>query len=321
MPTTITAPATQALYNTAGLQLAFLLGDLSRALMDGLSTIPDMGDPIDLSGQSSLSMRLPVYAGVAFDQAFAASGSETSLNAADTYTLDYSSVSVAQYDLSYTQSVQNQVIQGDGKILTLDDLKTMIPDNVIRTLRGLYCTAGSGISAVTVGDPTLDLDADDAYDLAGQITLRAGAAALGMPTLTLAPQQWNTLRNAFRSEPAFVQNLQAFQAVQRGGGQLLGDVLGLGFGIQLTDSVVTSGGAYKGFCVSPGSIVRVKADPSRARLPAAANPIFLPDFGVVCYELLDGLSSARLGWQALGFFGAALRLNAVSFQALVTSKV
>ena len=191
----------------------------------------------------------------------AASGSETSLNAADTYTLDYSSVSVAQYDLSYTQSVQNQVIQGDGKILTLDDLKTMIPDNVIRTLRGLYCTAGSGISAVTVGDPTLDLDADDAYDLAGQITLRAGAAALGMPTLTLAPQQWNTLRNAFRSEPAFVQNLQAFQAVQRGGGQLLGDVLGLGFGIQLTDSVVTSGGAYKVESFKPGQeIVYVRND-------------------------------------------------------------
>jgi hypothetical protein len=276
-----------------------------------------------LSGMNTTAMRMPFAAGVGMAKRFTASGAETTLTAASSYDVGYSAVSVGQYDLAYTQSVQNQVIGGDGSIVTLDMLKTMVPENAKSTLRYLYCVAGATISAVTVGaGSAANLDADDGYDLAAAITSKLGSGSLGKPVATLDPEQWNQLRAAFRSEPAYVQNLAGFLAVQAAKqDQRLGDPLGLGFDIQITNDVVQDSGAYKGFCVTPGAIRRSKADPSRARIPAAASPIVLPDFGIVVYDLLDGLGSARLGWQALMFAGAALADDDVSLQVLVTSKV
>ena len=322
MPTTVTPPATQTQYDTAGLQLSFVLADLRLALMDQLDTMPDMGEPIDMSGMSSLTTRMPVIDGIGYAQRMTASVDEVTLNAADSYTLDYTSASVAQYDLAYTQSIQNQVISAPGVVMTLDQLKAMLPMNLIKTLRYLYCTTGGTISAVTVGSAAAALDADDMYDLAAQINLRLGAAALGIPTATLDPAQFNAVRAAFRSEPAFVQNLAAFQKIQGvQNGQRYGDILGLGFDIQVTDDVAQSGGDYLGFCVSPGGIRRVKADPSRAQIPAAARPMFMPEYGVVVYETFGGLGSATLGWQAVGFLGSALTPASSSLQILVTSLV
>ncbi len=324
MSTTINQPSTQAQWLSAGLAKSFELRNaLELALMDGLDTLPSMGQAIDLTGMNTTAMRMPYASGIGVSKRMTASGGETSINAASTYDVGYSAVSVGQYDLAYTQSVQNQVIGGDGTVLTLDMLKEMLPANAIATLRYLYCTAGSGISVTTVGSgSSANLDADDMYDLAAAITSRLGSGRLGKPVATLDPEQWNHARAAFRSEPAYVQNLGGFLGVQAAKqDQMLGDPLGLGFDIQITDDVVQDSGAYKGFCVSAGAIRRVKADPSRARIPAAASPIFLPDFGIVVYDLLDGLGSARLGWQALGFMGAALANSDVSLQILVTSKI
>ena len=321
---TTSAPSTQAQYSSAGLQKSFELRNaLELALMDALDTLPDMGEAIDLSGMNTTAMRMPFASGIGYSKRFTASGGENTINGASSYDVGYSSVSVGQYDLAYTQSVQNQVIGGDGTIVTLDMLKEMVPANAIATMRYLYCVAGSGISAVTVGSGSAaNLDADDGYDLAAAITRKLGSGRLGKPVATLDPEQWIQLRNSFRSEPAYVQNMTAFLGVQAARqDQRLGDPLGLGFDIQITDDVVQDSGAYKGFCVSPGGVRRVKADPSRARIPAAASPIFLPEFGIAVFDLLDGLGSARLGWQGLMFAGASLASADVSLQVLVTSKI
>ena len=82
---------------------------LELALMDALDTLPDMGEAIDLSGMNTTAMRMPFASGIGYSKRFTASGGENTINGASSYDVGYSSVSVGQYDLAYTQSVQNQV--------------------------------------------------------------------------------------------------------------------------------------------------------------------------------------------------------------------
>ena len=324
MSTAVTAPSSFTQAGTAGLTYAYKLQEsLELALMDSLgdAVIQFAGEPLDLTAMGSDTKRMGVLSNVGFQKAFTASGGEATINAASGYTLDYWEGSVGQYDLSFTQTVKSAVLGLPGVTVTLEDLAKFLPMNVLATMRSLFCTAGSGFSATTVGSASANLDADDIYDLAAAATRKLGAGALGMPTAFLDPEQFLTARDAFRSEPAWIQNIAAMQQVQKiQAGQDLGDVFGLGFNVMITDSIVQSGGAYRGFCGSPGSIRRLVADPSRAMLPTGVNPRYLP-MGVVIYDLLQALNSATYGWQALMFAGMAQGSATSSLQIRVTSVV
>jgi hypothetical protein len=286
-------------------------------------TVVAMANPvIDLTAMGSATKRQGVLSNVGFQRRFTASGGEATINAASGYTLDYWSASVAQYDLSFTQTVQAGVLGLPGATVTLDDLKSFLPQNYLSTMRYLFCTAGSAFSDQTVGSAAAALDADDMFDLAAAATRKLGAGALGMPALFIDPEQFIELQQAFRSEPSYVQNLGAMQQIQKiQAGQNLGDVFGLGFDVIITDSIVQDTGAYKAFCGSPGSIRRVKADPSNARIPDGVSPIYLGDAGIVVYNLLQAANSATFGWQALGYFGMAQASATSTLQIGVTSLV
>ena len=145
--TTIASPFTQSAGASAGVQYSFRIRELPEmALMDQLDVMPRMGEPVDLTSMGALSMRAPFGNTMGFSKAMAASGGETSLNSASGYDIAYSTVSVAQYDLRYTQSAQNRVIGLQGSTVTLEDLVKLVPANFAATLRSLYCTAGGGIS-------------------------------------------------------------------------------------------------------------------------------------------------------------------------------
>lgn len=325
MSTTVTSPNTFAQAGTAGLTLSYTLAEeLEMGLQDqlGASLIQFMGMPIDLSGSGSDTRRIGVLSGVAKSKAFAASSDEVTLSAGSSITLDYYASSVAQYDLSYTNSVKSMVLGLPGVTVTTDDLKRFLPDNWVATIRALACTAGSGFSDTIVGTTSTDLGADEIFDLAAAATRKLGAGLLGMPACFLDPEQFITARNSFRSEPSWISNLAAMQQIQKiQAGQDLGDVFGLGFTVSITDAIVQASSAYRGFCGSPGSIKRVIADPSRARIPAGVTPIFLPDFGIVVYDLLKDANAATFGWQALLFGGAAQASATSNLQIRVTSKV
>lgn len=322
MTTSITSPATQAQGLAAGVQYSYRLAELvALALMDQADVTDVMGDPVDLSGLGSTSMRLPFINTVGYSKRMTASGGETTLNAASAYDVGYSTASVAQYDLSYTQSAQNRVIGLQGATVTLEMLADMVVANYIATNRYLFAVAGSGISYATVGSTSLELNSDDLFNIAYKSRLRLGAQALGIPVATVTPASFNSAVNSLRSEPGFTFNLDALRGAARYTGmQRLSDPFGLGYDVVLTSDVQTSGGADLGFAVSPGAIRRVKADPTRIALPAAVNPVYLPDLGIVVYDLVQALNAATLGKQILGFMGATLSDPLTSIQILVNTK-
>ena len=319
---TISSPATQAALQSAGVQYSFrLLEILKMALMDQLDVLPKMGDPVDLTGMGALTMRVPFMSGVGYAKPMTVSGGETTLNAASSYDIAYSTASVGQYDLSYTQSAQNRVIGLPGATVNLENLAELLPANFAATLRLLYCTAGSAISYATVGSTSLELSADDLFNIAYKARLRLGAQALGVPCATITPKSMNSAANSLRSEPGFQFNLDALRgAAAYTGMQRMANPFGLGYDVQITTDVATSGGADLGFCVSDGAIVRTKASPSRMQLPSAVDPIYLDEFGVAVYKLVQAYNAATFGIQALGFFGATLQDPAVGIQILVNTK-
>lgn len=325
MATNVTAPSTFTQAGSAGLTYTYKLEEaLALALMDMLGdSVIQFSDPvIDLTAMGSDTKRMGVLSNVGFQRTFTASGGETTINSASGYTLDYWEASVAQYDLSFTQSVKSAVLGLPGVTVTLEDLLAYLPANYLATMRSLFCTAGSSFSATTVGSASAALNADDIFDLGAAAIRKLGAYSLGMPKAFIDPEQFITARESFRSEPAYVQNLGAMQQIQKvQAGQDLGDVFGLGFDVAITDSIVQSGGAYRGFCGSAGSIRRIKADPSRAMLPPGVNPKVFADWGIVVYDLLQALNSATYGWQALMFGGMAQASATSTLQIRVTSVV
>jgi hypothetical protein len=50
------------------------------------------------------------------------------------------------------------------------------------------------------------------------------------------------------------------------------------------------------------------------------NPTYLPDLGIVVYDLVQALNDATLGKQNLGFMGATLSDPLTSIQILVNTK-
>lgn len=324
MSTNLTAPVSFTQEGSAGMTLSYILAQLTLVMQDTLGddVIQFMGEPIDLTAMGTDTKRVPVLSNLAFQRRFSASSDETTLGSASGYTADYWSAAVAQYDLASTDTVKNRVLGLPGVSVGAAELQAFLPQNYLATMRYLACVAGSSFSNQTVGSTGAALNADDIFDLAAAATRKLGAGALGAPVCFLDPEQFITAREAFRSEPAYVQNLGAMQQIQRiQAGQNLGDVFGLGFGVLLTDDVQQSGGAYRGFCGSVGSVARVKADPSVANLPGAVNPMYFPDQGMVVYQLLQAANSATFGWQALAFLGAAQASATSTLQIRVTSVV
>jgi hypothetical protein len=319
---TITSPATQAQGASSGTQYSFRIKEaLEMALMDALDVTPRMGEAIDVTGMGALTMRLPFGNVMGYSKAMAASGGETTLNAASSFDIGYSAVSVGQYDLSYTQSAQNRVIGLPGATVNLENLAELVPQNFVATMRSLYCTAGGAISYATVGSTSLELNADDLFNVAYKARLRLNTGNLGIPCATITPKSFNAAIASLRSEPGFQFNLAALLGAARYTGmQRMADPFGLGYDVQITTDVGASGGADLGFCVSDGAIARVKASPSRIMLPGAVDPIYLDDYGLAIYKLVQALNSATFGLQILGFLGATLKDPLVGIQILINTK-
>ncbi len=325
MSTAITSPNTFTQAGSAGLTYSYQLAeDLELVLQDTLGApimrFLEAAGVIDLTGSGTDTQRQGILSDVGFQRRFTASGGETNLNGPSGFTLDYWAAAVAQYDLSFTQSIKNNVLGKPGTTVTLETLKAFLPANYLTTYRYLTCVAGAAFSDQTVGSTTAIISADTMYDLAAAISLKLGAQRLGMPVAFFDPVQINQLRDSFRSEPGFIQNVARMEAVQRASsGQSLGDLFGLGFDVEVTDDVVQSGSAYKSFCGSPGSITRIKADPTRARLPAGSSPIYLGEQGIVVYDMMEALNEAQYGWMAVMFGGVAARSATTSLQILINS--
>lgn len=301
-------------------------GGLTRKLVDGLDVL-GLGifeeEPIDMAGQKADAARWGDVSGIGFEQAMSSAGSEVSAITPSTQTTAYGSVSIGEYVIAYSETFRNQILMGssgNGVNLTLDELIMVLPENYLKTLRGLLYADGATISAITVGATTTKMSMDDMYDLVGAFAGKYGAGALGAPVLSLRATQHSEIVESARSE-SFLFGTDLIQRMQRvNTGQVLEDPYGIGINVALTDEVVSSGGVLKGFCVSPRTYKRAIASPRNVRVPVDARKMVLDRFGLLIWERTGGNDTRTSGVNAYCNIGVGRRSADTRFQALVRSK-
>lgn len=324
MPTTtVNAPGSFAQSQTAGLGQShiFAAQRVQLALMDTLSfratgMISLRGD---LAGTGSDTLRMTEIDGVGFGVRFSAMGSETDAVDPSTFTLGYSEVTVAQYGLSHAQTFHDQVLSRDAGY-GLADMVRLVPCSVEATLRYLACVAGSGISGV-IGSATTPLDVDAWLALSTGVRETSGAAALGAPRATLAPQQLTQLIEAFRAEPAYGESIAEFASVQGLTAPFVPNLAGLGIDVVLTDDVQQSGGAYQGFAGSPGFMGWARASTDRILPLGAVGAMYMPEVGLIIVPITDGHGNSTAQYVAYMWCGVAVGSANLSYQTRIRSVV
>ena len=102
-------------------------------------------------------------------------------------------------------------------------------------------------------------------------------------------------------------------------GRIYDNFLGLGMTIVGTGDVQQSGGAYQGFAFQRGGIGYGCASTSPLNLAAAVNPVYVDEYGLVVYDVLNGQNQQTSQVNAIAFKGFALGSTDVFFQRRVLS--
>lgn len=273
----------------------------------------------DVAGSGSDTLRITDIDNVGFSRRFSAMGSETDPLSPQSIALAYSDVTVAQYNLAHSQTFNSQVI--DRRMgHDLRALMMMVPDSWAATVRYLSCVAGAGITGI-LGSATTELDVDTWLALMAAVRETPGAAALGKPRASLAPQQLTQLIEAFRSEPAYGNAVSDFVSIQGLVGQVVPNFAGLGVDIVTTPDVVQSGGAYQGFAGSPGFMGWARASTGNVQLTGVVSPMYLPDYGLVIAELASTVPNATALYGAWLWLGIAVGSSNLFYSTRVRSVV
>jgi hypothetical protein len=283
-------------YIFAAQEIALTLQDALDVL--GLGVVPLVGD---LLHSGSDTIRVTHMGNVGWQAPWDAMASETDTPTAKTLTTGYSTVALGQYGVTRTETYKGQQL-GRETAISLDALKAREPQAWLATFRSLYATTGSAFSTV-VGDATAELGADDWIDL---VTVYEENLGAGVPMAALAPQQLSQLRRSFRNEPAFQASMADFGAVQGlAQMQVRRNVFGLGIDVMTTDDIVQSSGAYRGFSHGLGGIGWAVCSTSDLKVANPTGAIYVPEFGIVIEELLDGQAQTVRGYRGHSLFGMA----------------
>lgn len=304
--------------NAAGLTLSYLVGQLDMAMQDKLSPIATgmVQLKVDFAGKGTDTLRIPFVDGVGFSKRMSSLAAENSTITASSFTTGYSAVTLGMYGLGHGFTQRSRILAQPGTALQLTDLIAKIPDSFLATLRYLSCVSGATIGT-NIGSASAALSEDELYALAAAMISTSGSENRGNPLVTLHPEQINQLRTSLRSSPAFIQNLNAYlQAAAAPGSNRFVNFMGLGFDVQKTSDVVVDTGVYQGFAVAPGGIGYAVASTSALAndIPAAAEPMFLDEYGLVINRTFAGLASATNGYEARAHVGVALGDSTVFLQ-------
>ena len=308
----------------AGLTKSYELGQLEMAMQDTLNPVSTgiIRLKVDFAGKGTDTLRIPYVDDVGFSRRFSSLASETSTITGSATTQGYSSITLGMYGLGHGTTQRQRLLAQPNTTLHLQQLISMVPMSALATLRYLACVAGATIST-NIGSATQYMSEDDIYALTAAIISTSGSEDRGNPLVTLHSEQLNQLRTSLRSSPAFVQNLQAYlQAAGANTDAVLRNFMGLGFDVQRTPDVVIDTGVYQGFAVAPGGIGYAVASTSSLAtdIPAAAEPQFLDEYGLVINRTLSGLGAATNGYEARMYVGVALGTADVFLQRGMISK-
>ena len=261
----------------------------------------------DVSGSGSDTLRVTYMDGVGLDVAMDALANENSPITNKSVVVGYSTLTTALYGIGYSDTYVQQAYSREPA-MSLDALKAKAPGNWVATMRGLACNIGAGFAANTVGTTGSDLTIDDMIDLQTIFSEKVGSAERGTPIVTLAPQQVTQLRASAAANAAYKNSIAEFASVIGYGAVRDGEqpnFLGLGYALSQTDGVVQSGGAYRGFAISPGAIGWGRASTVNIKTANPAGTMYMPQYGLIVEEITAGSRVATREWQARALIGMA----------------
>ena len=242
-----------------------------------------------IGGRDSDTLRVADQTNLA-GQSLSALASETDVPVTVSHVMGYTDCTVAWRGLSREQTYGQQIFSGDmvAGALSVEAFLAMIGPMTWKTMRGLACTAGAGISA-SVGSSAAQTSYDVLLTLAAAWNADAYSALYpGLPKLTLHPTQWEHVKASCRVEPGLQMNGAAIALQGLEQSQFHADPLGLGLDVVTCADVTTASSAFQGFITDPGGVGVCFGDTGRIRPSAGVTSLALPQIGAHWQEISDG---------------------------------
>jgi len=271
----------------------------------------------DAAGTGSDTIRVTNIGGTGFNQAMTALASETAAISPSPFDLGYSTVTIADYGLSYEESYKAQVL-GREPAAMLDALVQTMPDSWLRTLRDLVATTVAGFST-TIGSSGTALTFDDYLDLLAAHRENPGS---GQPVILLHPKQVSDLIESVRSESALSLSVSEFGQLTGlpGNTQTIRNFAGLGPDISMSTSVTDDATDYIGGAYSPGGVGYAVGSTAGVRA-RGIDAIRIPQFGTIVTFPSSSSTNGKETAEARSFLGVAAGSSDVFLQRKVISKI
>lgn len=241
----------------------------------------------DVAGSGSDTVRTRRATGYGWSKAMASLASETQAIAASPVTVGVDDITIGRQGLAFSESFQHAI--QDDAMLQIDDLAGYMVDSYLATLRSLLCTTGATFSTNSA-DPAATLDVNDWIALRADFEETAGFD--GRAVAVLHPVQVAHLRSSIRSETA-LQYPESFELYQRMQAEAGFRFTFLGIDIYASQDVSLSGGDYYGFAYQPGAIAYATGSTAQMGDLSDANPILVPEWGIVVTRKTDGQSATK----------------------------
>lgn len=317
---TLPQPVTNtALLNQLGLP-AILSAQISMQLMEKLDVLPLVALRGDAARSGSNVIRVRYAGGIGWAAPLQAMASDTDAPPEASPVAGYTSVTIAPFGLQMTQSFLSSVIADPAaaQAMSLEAFARMAGESWLAMARAQTCVVGAAF-ATAIGSSATTLSVDNVLALIAAIESQAGAVDVPMAPVMLAPTQLTQLRASVRSEPAFQNSAGDLNAPQAATRRL--SLAGLDF--IATNDVTTSGGAYQGFAFHRGGIGYGTASttPENLPIPSGADPLYVPDFGLVTFRQLNQNGQQVLGQSTMAYVGFAAGDSTVYFQRRLISAV
>ncbi len=258
--------------------------------------------------------------GIGWDAKMVSMPTETSAPTMANPTAGYSAVTLGRFGLGFSETFQNRIVSQPNVRAAMggEAFRSQAANTWFATFREQVCVTGATITA-SVGSAATTLSVDNLIALATAFNTTDGAEDGGSPVVMLDPQQIEEAKASARSEPAFQGDLAGFTSVQGVAGRIYDNFLGLGMTVVGTGDVQQSGGAYQGFAFQRGGIGYGAASTSPLALGPTVNPVYVDEYGLVVYDVLNGQNQQTNQVNAIAFMGFALGSTDVFFQRRVLS--
>jgi len=241
--------------------------------------------------------------------------SETAAITPSPFDLGYSTVTIADYGLSFEESYKSMIL-GREPAAMIDALVATMPDSFLRTLRNLVSSTIAGFTTA-IGGSGSPLAVDDYFDV---IAAHRETLGSGTPVVMLAPKQATELIEGFRSETALSLSVAEYGSLLgAGGSQTLANLAGLGLDVSISDSITNDGTDFQGGAYSPGGVGYAVG--STASVRATVDAIRVPEFGLLITFPSSASTNGKVTAEARAFVGVAAGSSDVFLQRRIISGI